>query len=47
MLLNQLQAKFGALPSTVEVRLQQLSVSELDQLAVQLIRAESLEELGL
>ena len=47
MLLNLMQAKFGALPSTVEERLQQLSVSELDQLTVRLIHAESLEEFGL
>ena len=47
MLLNQLQAKFGDLPSPVEARIQQLSIAELDALAVRLIRAESLEELGL
>ena len=47
MLINMLQAKFGDLPSTVETRIRQLSIAELDQLAVRLIRAESLEELGL
>ena len=47
MLLNQLQAKFGALPAAVEERLQQRSLAELDQLAVALIRAESLDELDL
>ena len=47
MLLNLLQAKFGALPAGIEGRLQQRSLAELDQLAVALIRAESLDELGL
>ena len=47
MLLNQLQAKFGAVPAAVEERLQQRSLAELDQLAVALIRAESLAELDL
>ena len=47
ILLNQLQAKFGALPAGIEGRLQQRSLAELDQLAVTLIRAESLDELGL
>ena len=47
ILLNLLQAKFGDLPSPVEARLRQLSVPELDELAVRLIHAESLEELAL
>ena len=47
MLLNLLCAKFGELTPEVEQRVKALSVSELDQLAVQLIHAASLEELGL
>lgn len=47
VLLNQLQAKFGDLPPEVERRVRNLSMTELDHLAIQLIRAASLVELGL
>jgi len=47
MLLNQMEAKFGALPAAVVRRVRGQSVAQLDALAVRLIRAGSLEELGL
>ena len=47
MLLNQLEAKFGTLPVGVAARVEALTLAELDALGVALIRAESLEGLGL
>ncbi len=47
MLLNQLEAKFGPLPATVVQTMKRQSVAQLDALAVRLIKAETLEELGL
>ena len=47
MLLNQLEAKFGTLAVGVAARLEALTPAQLDALGVALIRAESLEELGL
>lgn len=47
IMVNLLHAKFGDLPSGVEEQLQRMSIEELDQLAVDLIYAQSLEELKL
>ena len=47
MLLNQLEAKFGTLPVGVAARVEALTLAQLNALGVALIRAESLEELGL
>jgi hypothetical protein len=47
LLLNLMQAKFGALPVEVAQQLEGQSVAQLDALAVRLIGAESLAELGL
>ena len=47
LLLNQLQAKFGPLPSRIEQRVNELDVPDLDALAVKLIHADSLEALNL
>jgi hypothetical protein len=42
-----LEAKFGALPETIELRLQAMSLSELKDLARALLKAQSLADLGL
>jgi hypothetical protein len=47
MLLNQMEAKFGPLPETVVQTMERQSVAQLEALAVRLIEAQSLEELGL
>lgn len=47
VLLNLLRAKFGELSPANEDRLRSRSVEELDALALRLLHAQSLEELGL
>lgn len=47
VLLNLLRAKFGELSPAIEDRLRTRSVEELDALALRLLHAQSLEELGL
>ena len=48
MLLRQLTAKFGRLPEATEIRVRAIrDQAKLDDVAVQLLSAASLEELGL
>jgi Domain of unknown function (DUF4351) len=47
MALRQLEAKFGPLPPEIKSRVEALSPQQLEQLGLDLIKAQSLEELGL
>ena len=48
ILIQQLMAKFGALPESVTDQIQGMTTDEeLDQLGVRLLTAESLEDMGL
>ena len=47
LLLGLLQARFGALPANVVARIEQTSPAECEALALQLLTAGSLAELGL
>jgi hypothetical protein len=47
MALRQLELKFGPLPPAVKQRVESLSAEELSQLGLNLIKAQSLKELGL
>jgi hypothetical protein len=45
--LLQLETKFGPLPSEIKQRLESLSSDQLRQLSMDLLKAQSLQELGL
>jgi Domain of unknown function (DUF4351) len=45
--IRQLEAKFGPLSTTVKERLETLSTAQLDSLLIDIIKAQSLKELGL
>jgi hypothetical protein len=47
MLIGQLTEKFGQVPDGTTERLEAMTMEELYQLALKLMRANSLEELGL
>jgi hypothetical protein len=47
LLLDQLEAKFGALPAAVAAKVNAMSAQELDRLAMQILTASTLQEMGL